>query len=209
MFHPSLETKPPWRSTRQRNNHFLRHHSSSFSCLFSIFLFNLRAPPLPQCIGSMVRSLTHSQPSTPSGLSLPSEAPSPVQTRAHTRPPNRAQSGTAIATRGGEKARERVILRHRGRGALCQLTPRNVCPKRGKRTVQLNTCPVTPSHVTGLLIAPPKIGHYHHLYGFACSSAHPCSVSIETLLFNIQSISLSSLKVEFILILVKVDLLFT
>lgn len=49
-------------------------------------------------------------------------------------------------------------------------------PQMRERRVQLNTCPVTQTCATGLLIAPPKIGHHHYLHSFARSSADPGKV---------------------------------
>ena len=52
-------------------------------------------------------------------------------------------------------------------------------PQMREGRVQHNTCPVTQTYVTGLLIAPPKIGHRHYLCCFACPSAGQGKVNIE------------------------------
>lgn len=52
-------------------------------------------------------------------------------------------------------------------------------PQLSKGRAQRNTCPVTQTYVTRLLIAPPKIEHHHHhLLCFACSSADQEKVNI-------------------------------
>lgn len=45
------------------------------------------------------------------------------------------------------------------------------CLPEMNRGSNVNTCPVTQTYASELLIAPPKIGHSHHLCCFACSSA--------------------------------------
>ncbi len=69
-------------------------------------------------------------------------------------------------------------------------------PQMSEGRVQRNTCPVTQTYVTALLIAPPKIGrHHHHLRYFACSSADQGKVNIQNVQMALFHIWLYSIDI--------------
>lgn len=174
--------------------------------LFCLFLFHLGGP---QCIGPMVsnrgppqRVLTCSLPATLSGLWLLSESSSEADahtwthTQAHFCTPTHAHSGPTIIAKGeseGEGERERNMM---GGGSVSAYTEECLAQMSEGR-VQHNTCPVTQTYVTGLLIAPPKIGHHHHhhLHCFACSSADQGKVNIQNVQMALFHIWLYSIEI--------------
>lgn len=80
-----------------------------------------------------------------------------------------------------------------GRGSVSAYTE-ECLPQMSEGRVQRNTCPVTQTYVTRLLIAPPKIGRYHHLRCFACSSADQGKVNIQNIQMAVFHIWLYSIE---------------
>lgn len=68
-------------------------------------------------------------------------------------------------------------------------------PQMSEGRVQRNTCPVTQTCATGSLIAPPKIGHHHHLCCFDCFSVDRGKVNIENIQMALFHIWLYSIEV--------------
>lgn len=89
--------------------------------------------------------------------------------------PTHNQSGLTIE---GESERERE--RNMTGGGSVSAYTEECLPQMSKGWVQCNTCPVTQTYVTGLLIVPPKIGHRDaHLHHFAHSSTDQGKVNIK------------------------------
>lgn len=173
MLHTSLESKAPWCSAGQCYYHFFCDHPFvSFlpppQIIFLIFGFGvfssnralsaltpwltIRAPLAELC---RAPCLPH-RPAADVSLGPPSR-PSLGNAHAH------ARAATSIhhhmeAQRAGGGQGSLVG------GGLCVSAYTEEClPQKSKGSVHRNTCPVTQAYVTGLLIAPPKIGWHHHL----------------------------------------------
>lgn len=115
----------------------------------------IRAPLAELC---RVPCLPH-RPAADVSLGPPSR-PSLGNAHAHARAPTSIHHHMEAQRAGG--GRGSVVG-----GELCVSAYTEEClPQKSKGSVQRNTCPVTQAYVTGLLIAPPKIGWHHHLCRF-------------------------------------------
>lgn len=157
MLHASLQSKPPWCTTGQSDDHFFCNHCSEcfFVCFSFLVYFFLIFWLLyfiwgwsPQCYGSMVSS---QGPSLSSDLLFswrtvwvptPLWAPQPTLAPAHTCTPTHTPScatqpypgyfGHVNLSRGGgegDKYRVCVCVWWGAGAGLNLLTLRNVCPK--------------------------------------------------------------------------------
>lgn len=214
MFHTSLETKTPWRSTRQCNYHFFCNHCSvvfvfffsfsSFCCWLLPLLFSFCiSPGGPQYIGPIVSDQGPHRELWPA-LFLPhcpgadfslSPDPRPVLTPENTHAFLCAHPYPEWANHQSprkEKGRRRENCN--GRGSVSAYTE-ECLPKMREEKVQCNTCPVTQTYATELLIAPPKIGHHHHLCCFACPSEDQGNVNIQNIQMALFHIWLYNIEV--------------
>lgn len=182
MLHASLESKAPWCSAGQSYYRFFCNHPSvsllSFffpsppQITFLIFGFavyssngalsaltpwlTIRAPLAELC--RRAPCLPH-RPAADVSLGPPSR-PSLGNAHAHARAPTSIHHHMEARREGGGWGS--VVG-----GGLCVSAYTEEClPQKSKGSVQCNTCPVTQVYVTGLLIAPPKIGWHHHLCCF-------------------------------------------